>query len=204
MRKLMTSIFALLLASMLLPAQTPDWLHIGVEWGCSERFFNAFHYNYISDEGYRVDEEGAAISTSFNGSVYAVATTPVSERISVGLAGGYTGVGMGERMFPLMARMNYHRFDCYSDGLFHTIDAGIAFREPDNHVHKVAGVIRVGSGYHCILGAECSVDIRLMIRTVFDSPHLDNPETGGYIEERNIRRNNAAYCALELTLGVNF
>ena len=44
----------------------------------------------------------------------------------------------------------------------------------------------------------------LGVKYLWDHPRIPNPDGPGYTPAHNIRRNDAGYCALDLTLAINF
>ena len=69
---------------------------------------------------------------------------------------------------------------------------------------QLAWLGALGGGYRFRLSDDCCLDLLGALKFTYDHPLLPNPEGPGHVSERNIRRNDAVYCALDLTIAVSF
>lgn len=182
----------------------PSWIRFSLEWGYSQMFFRSYHYNYISDDGYRVDGKNSGFELWSNGFASGKISLALSERLSIGLASGYRGSWKDGRMVPLMVGLDYYSRGYWSDGFFGEIGAGVGFQDKKSRGGEDPAILsRLGGGYHYVLGGPFSLDFKVALSSVFESPRIPSP-TGGYIEMLNVRQSRATHCALEFSLSLNF
>lgn len=206
-RKLFIIIF--LLQALIASARTPDGsfisrVRLGVEWGYSQGFLQVWNYNFISQEGSRFYDNSAEPRLQPNGIVIFLAGMDLyQDRIHLGLAAGYAGAGRDNRVFPLLLRFCYFPKSTHADGIFVQLQGG-----PALHLHPVwrqpAWTGSVGGGYRICLSDELNLDLTAGIKYLYDHPLIPNPEGPGNVPERNIRKNDAGYCALDLTIALSF
>ncbi|MDO4212822.1 MAG: hypothetical protein Q4D10_01630 [Bacteroidales bacterium] len=182
----------------------PSWIRFSFEWGYSQMFFRSYHFNYISDDGYRVDGKSSGFELWSNGFASGKLSLALSERLSIGLVSGYRGSWEENRMVPLMVELNYYSRGYWSDCFFGEISAGVGFQEKKSRGGEEPAVLsRLGGGYHYVLGGPFSLDFKVALSSVFESPRIPSP-TEGYIEMHNVRQSRATHCALEFSLSINF
>lgn len=197
------SALALLITGRAEAAEPPEWMQFSVDWGYSQQLYSIKHFNYITDDGYRVDEEEQGFTPYPNGRVGGSVSFLLSDRFTTGLAFGYLGCGSKERMYPILLRAAWYPNTYFLDGFFAHIDAG-TFIPSSNYSKHPSLIGEVGPGYHVVLGGRFSVDFKADFRVSYTRPPIHRADGTGYIEERNIRRNNAVYCALDFSIAVNF
>lgn len=208
-RKQLILIFLLFAVSAKLPAQALkdrrffDRFVVGVEWGYSQCVFQNRDYNYISEEGYRVYEQDARFRLHSNAQMFAMLGYRLSENATLSLLGGYMGAGPDNRLLPALLRVSYFPETDDEDGLFAYAQGGTAW-----HVHATAGrmawLATLGGGYRVRLSYDARLDFLIGVRYLHDHPSIPNPEGPGNVPERNIRKNNAGYCVLDLSIAVSF
>lgn len=206
-RKLFIIIF--LLQALIVSAGTPyssffSRIRLGAEWGYSQCFFRAWNYNFISQEGSRFYENSADLYLQPNGILMLQAGVDLGQdRFNIGLSAGYIGVGKDNRVFPLLLRIAYFPVTTHSEGPFLHVQGG-----PAMHLHPVwrkpAWMGAAGAGYRICLSDELNLDLLAGIKYLYDHPVIPNPEGPGNVPERNIRKNDAGYCALDLTVAISF
>ncbi|MBQ9661319.1 MAG: hypothetical protein IJV37_08720 [Bacteroidales bacterium] len=198
----------MVLNSTCLFAKLPDsWFfrhfRLGAEWGYSQCLYRSWSYNYFSEEGYRVYDDQQGWLLRPNGSVFLQIGYDLSAKVNVALNAGYLGTGENNRLLPVLLRLSYFPKTTTADGLFGWVQGG-----PALHFHTeerpVAWTESLGAGYRIALTEECNLDFLLGVRLTQDHPLIPNPEAPGYVSRHNILKNNAGYCALDLTIAVNF
>lgn len=201
-------IFLLLLASFSAHAAMPDnWFfrhfRIGMEWGYSQCLFLGRNYNIFSEEGYRIHEQHAGMHLAANGSVYAQIGCDILPKLNLALYAGYIGTGKDNRLYPLQLRASFFPKTTAAEGVFAYAQGGPAW-------HTLAGgyslgwLAVLGGGYRLPLSMDCNLDLLVGVKYLRDHPRIPNPDGPGYTPAHNIRRNDADYCALDLTIAVNF
>ena len=180
-----------------------DRFVLGVEWGYTQCFYHNRNYNFISEEGYRIFEKTSAFYAHSNAQILANIGYKVSEQLTLGLYSGYIGVGGQNRLIPACLRASYFPSTDSEDGLFAYVQGGAAW-----HVHATEGrtawLGTLGGGYRIRLSYDAHLDLLVGIKYLHDHPSIPNPESPGNVPERNIRMNNAGYCALDISIAVSF
>ena len=207
-RKLLMLILLIASAPNLLQARLPstwffDRFRLGVEWGYTQCFFLARNYNFFSEEGYRIHEQFSGMHLASNGSIYGQIGYDLHEKVNLALYVGYIGVGEDNRLLPVQLRASFFPKTTGADGLFTFAQGGPAW-------HTIAGgynlgwLAGLGGGYRLTLSEDCNLDLMMGVKYLWDHPRIPNPERAGYVPAHNIRRNDAGYCALDLTIAINF
>jgi len=178
----------------------------GAEWGIGANIFYDKQLNYITEEGYRIDDSVAEGAFIPNGQILGSIGINATGRFSISLMSGYLGVSRNNRMIPILLRAGYHFNGLESDGLFAFIDGGIGIHlrktwEPER---KPAGMTDAGMGYRFILTHRTSLDLLFNVKGTFDTLLVTDPDSGEFIKENNIRKNNAFFLTLNVGLGINF
>lgn len=197
------TIAALLLSVRAGAVDPPKWMQFSVDWGYSQQFYSITHFNYITDEGYRIDEGERGLAFYPNARMGASVSFLISDRFTTGVAVSYLGCGEKERMYPIMLKAAWYPGTYFEDGFFLHADAG-TFIPSSNYSRHASLLGELGPGYHVVLGGRFSVDFKADLRVSYTRPPIPRSDGTGYIEERNIRRNNAVYCALDFSIAVNF
>ena len=112
-------ISALLLCAFSLKAQDmkAPAFKFGVEWGGYTLLWYAYHFNYTTDIGSRVDQQNSKFKPAFNGSVMGYAGINASDWLSVALYGGFAGCDKGLRMIPALVRTTWYPRGACCDGI---------------------------------------------------------------------------------------
>lgn len=180
-----------------------DRFTLGVEWGYTQCIYHSRNYNFISEEGYRIFEQSHDFHAHSNARLLANVGYRVSEQLTLALYSGYIGVGEQNRLIPACLRASYFPSTYNEDGLFAYAQGGVAW-----HVHSTEGQMAwlgtLGAGYRIRLSYDAQLDLLLGIKYLHDHPAIPNPEGPGNVPERNIRMNNAGYCALDISIAVSF
>ena len=204
-------IFTILITALSLPVRGRTLLGvldtgrftIGMEWGYTQTFYFARSYNFISEEGYRVFEDDRGFRFSPNASVLIGFGYHLNDRVCLSLQTGYLGVGENNRLLPALMRLSFYPETNSEDGFFAFAQGGAAWHEHD----VLGGQAWLGSGgggYRICLGAGCTLDLLVGLKYLYDHPAIPNPEGPGNVPGPNIRRNDARYCALDLSIAVSF
>lgn len=180
-------------------------LRFGVEWGYTQSFYKYHHFNIISTDGYRIDEESKGFFLHPNGILLASIGYDFNDRINMSLYSGYAGLMDNCRVFPLSLRLNIfpHR-NMFKDGFFSFAEGGIGFRVPTLEKHSPAAFVCVGEAYRIKLTPYANLDFLLSLRMCMDRPLIESPEGSGYVQKHNIRSNAARYYALSFSIALNF
>ncbi len=180
-----------------------DRFTLGVEWGYTQCFFLVRDYNFLSEEGYRIYERTADFNWRANAQLLASVGYRIGERSTLALYGGYMGVGKDNRLLPAMLRYSYFPSTFDRDGVFAYAQGGLAW-----HIHastgSMAGLAALGAGYRFRLSFDTRLDLLVGVKYLHDHPSIPNPEGPGNVPAHNIRKNNAGYCALDISIAISF
>lgn len=206
-KRILISILVLF-ASLSSEARLPDsWFfqrfNMGVEWGYTQCLLRTWDYNIVSEEGYRIYDRDAEFMFHPNGSLLAHIGYELNDYFILALYGGYVGMGKGNRLLPLQLRLSWFLEELDEDGGFLYMQGGPAF-----HLHlqetRMAWMLSTGIGLRQRLNTDCNLDLCFGLKYLNDHPLLPNPEGPGYVPSHLIRKNDAGYFALEVSLGFNF
>ncbi|MBR5723739.1 MAG: hypothetical protein IKX62_00010 [Bacteroidales bacterium] len=212
MRRKFLPFLLLLAAAWALPARAggplaglldPDRYTFGVEWGYTQTFFLARSYNFFSEEGYRIFEDDKGFLFTPNATLLAHFGFHLNERVTLSLATGYFGVGENNRLLPALVRLNFYPATHSEDGWFAFAQGGPAWHEREVFGAQ-AWLCSGGGGYRLHLAYRCNLDLLIGVKYLHDHPSIPNPEGPGNVPEYNIRRNDAGYCALDVSVAVSF
>lgn len=205
-RKILLALSVTIL-SLTAQARSPLFRY-GLEWGFAPMVYETHHLNYIAGEGYRVDDNDSGASFAANATLLAGFGINLSDHVSMGVYAGYTGLSDENRVLPLSLRATWFPKGVTSDGFLCYADVGTGFHvhisdriEPDRTPAKTAGI---GAGYHFALTRSIGLDLQMGFREAFDHALILDPDGSGYISGRDIRRNNAAYSALNMSIALTF
>jgi len=206
----MRRVLSLMLFSLLLGCGSAwgrgEIVRHSVEWGIDAMFFSGHHYNYICEEGYRIDDKWDSFSFHPNASVQFGFGFNLTGRSELMLFTGYTGIGPSNRVIPLSLRYTFIPKGNYQGGLFYFADLGVGFHpvpssEPPR---RICFLGKLGFGNRIALSRFCSMDFIAGIRTVHDFPRIKDPDSGKYLSKENTRKSILANCALTLSIAFNF
>ena len=175
--------------------------HPGIEWGMSLTPTSFHHYNYLDESiGFRINDEGWDYHTKLNAFILGSAGFDVTRTFSIAFLSGWQGIESGIRIVPLITRLSFYLSGSENDGMFVYTDLGIAL----NRFDKKTNFSQIGGGYRLMLTPGYSLNMRISSRIVYDRPDVWDPTEEDYISERNIKRNDAWYCALNIGFSLEF
>lgn len=196
-------ISALLLCAFSLKAQDTKApaFKFGVEWGENTLLWYAYHFNYTTDIGSRVDQQDSRFKAAFNGSVMGFAGVNASDWLSVAFYGGFVGYDRGLRMIPALVRTTWYPRGACSDGIMAFMDLGTDVK---TIIQENTVIADLGTGYRFSLSRHINLDFLLSLRTVQKRPPIPNPDGEGTIPAENVRNNSAGYYAIGLSIALEF
>lgn len=196
-------ISALLLCAFSLKAQDTKApaFKFGVEWGENTLLWYAYHFNYTTDIGSRVDQQDSRFKAAFNGSVMGFAGVNASDWLSVAFYGGFAGYDKGLRIIPALVRTTWYPRGACSDGIMAFMDLGTDVK---TIIQENTVIADLGTGYRFSLSRHINLDFLLSLRTVQKRPHIPNPDGEGTIPAENVRNNSAGYYAIGFSIALEF
>ena len=186
-------------------AQAPR-VRYGLEWGITPTFIRSQDINYISAEGYRVDEDTSGFDFFANGYILADIGVNINDNAALSLYAGYAGLSDNNRVFPLLLRLSAFPKGMTTDGIFLYAEGGVGFHSatPGAGTLSSAIIADTGWGYHIALSRSIGLDFQMGLRASFDHVHIKDADTGEWVPDADIRRNDARYYALCFSIGLNF
>ena len=196
-------ISALLLCAFSLKAQDTKApaFKFGGEWGENTLLWYAYHFNYTTDIGSRVDQQDSRFKAAFNGSVMGFAGVNASDWLSVAFYGGFAGYDKGLRIIPALVRTTWYPRGACSDGIMAFMDLGTDVK---TIIQENTVIADLGTGYRFSLSRHINLDFLLSLRTVQKRPPIPNPDGEGTIPAENVRNNSAGYYAIGFSIALEF
>lgn len=203
-RKIVLSLALVSLIPIFCGASSPDRevLHFACEWGPAFRALEFHRYNFVTDEGFRVDESGASIGFFVNGYVDFRMGVLLSDYVSMSVGTGIVGYGRKEHVIPIMVRGDYKINGYRKDGPVSFAEAGIGL-SPDNTRPDVL-LAKAGVGYRYTLGDYSGLELTLGVSAAASHPEIWSDSEMRYIPESDVRRNDAMSIALVLGIAIDF
>ena len=167
-------------------ARAIDRIRFSCEWGYVQTIYHDYHFNILSEEGYRINESFYGFSPHPNGLLLLGAGFVVpAEKLMISIHGGYSGIHEGNRVIPALLRVSFFPRTIQDDGMFYYAQAGAGFHLPAGFKTRVSLMSGLGAGYRIALSERFSLDLILTAMAAFS------------------RTSDAHYGALSLTIAVN-
>ncbi len=180
-------------------------LHPRLEWGIGETFYRYHSYNFDSQEGYRIRGEFKGADFFTIAEVYAGVDWVMGKHFSTSATAGLCGLYRHSRCIPVNIRINYYTSSFYNDSAVVFLQAGTGIKTRASVQKNALFLVAAGGGYHFSLTRSgTALDLLLRVQGSSDHPDLVNPESSGTVEKRNIRKNDAYYCALNFSIALSF
>lgn len=186
------------------PSGAIDRFRFSCEWGYVQSLYRDYHYNILSEEGYRINESYRGIDPASNGILLLGGGFVIpGDMMMISLLAGYSGIHADNRIIPALLRFSFFPKTLMEDGFFYYAQGGAGF-----HVNtlesRVSTLSGLGAGYHFPLTRRCSIDLMLTAMAAFCKPPIPNPDGPGFVADENIRTNRAGYGSLSFTVAINF
>lgn len=205
MKKWFVFILSIMLGTASIAGGRPfhDRLHPGLEWGYSITVASYHHFNYLDESiGFRINDEGWEPESVSNAFVLGSVTVDFSDFVSLSLISGYEGLNRRVRAIPVSARLNYALRGFDTDGFSLYAGGGMLFIS--DKTKRRGKQLELGAVYNIVLAPHASVGFKLGARAVTDRPDVWDPISEEFISERNIKRKDASYYALNLGIMLSF
>lgn len=187
------------------PSGAIDRFRFSCEWGYIQSLYRDYHYNILSEEGYRINESYRGIDPWPNGIALIGAGFVIpGDMMMISLHGGYSGIHEDNRIIPALLRVSFFPKTLLDNGFFYYAQAGAGFHLPSTLETRVSVLSGLGAGYHFPLTKRCSIDLILTAMAALSKPPIPNPDGPGFVAEENIRTNKAGYGSLSFSVAINF
>lgn len=173
----------------------------GAEWGYNAAFYTAWHYNFFSTEGYRVDEKDSSLKYRNNAEASLHVGYNLDRHWNVSLYAGYAGVGRYGKAVPLTVRMTRFLGDNpMNDRWFCFAEAGSGICIKKHPQEIFAG--RIGGGRRLSLGRGTKLDFVAAAKIIYTHTPIKYERVR--IPENMTNRNEAYVIAASLGLSLTF
>lgn len=154
------------------------------------------HLNYITDEGYRVNEEDNSPKYNTNAQVLAGAGVNIGRHFNLSLYSGYQGINRKQALIPVLLRPSVLLGQPGDKGRWLVfIDGGPGFRA-SSHADRVAVISHAGFGYRIATTKRTSLDILGSIHSTVWHPWFFDDTV------KEVRRNNEVLSGINLGVAV--
>lgn len=202
-RLLLISVLLLSFAPRMAARRIPDRIVYGFEWGASARLLEHHHYNFICNEGYRIDQRGASFDPCMNGFLLAHLGVDLGRSFNLSAVGGYAGMSEDHSCIPLGLRCMYAPRGIHSDGILFSMDGEVGVPLCSD-IQGFDHIASLSAGYRLALSRFISLDFKGGIRSSYCHKVLTDPDTSETIKGRDVRRNDAFSHALYLSVALEF
>ena len=152
-------------------ARAIDRIRFSCEWGYVQTIYHDYHFNILSEEGYRINESFYGFSPHPNGLLLLGAGFVVpAEKLMISIHGGYSGIHEGNRVIPALLRISFFPRTIQDDGMFYYAQAGAGFHLPAGLKTRVSLMSGLGAGYRIALSERFSLDLILTAMAAFSHP----------------------------------
>jgi len=173
------------------PVRKQKLFTFGIEAEYIANFHVYSHFNYVTEEGFRVNTEDTKFRYNTNAQILAGVGLNLSKHFNLSLYSGYQGITMKQALIPLLLRPRIIFGQPGDNGRWMVFaDCGPGFKA-SSKVNRVALISHLGSGYRFAVTEKTSLDILYSIHSTFWHPW---PFDETIVD---VRRNN------EVLLGVN-
>ena len=176
----------------------------GVETSYVLTFLNYSHFNFISSDGGRRDERSLTDVAMSNGQILVSGGVNISDKLNLSLYTGYGGVYRRERMVPLSMRLSwYSGGDPMKNRWMSFCSVGAGFNNPDM-LSRISAEGKAGGGYRISLNRHVKMDLLLAFQEVYTHIRAYENDTGSYVPEERLRRNDTWIGAFTFGIGLVF
>lgn len=172
----------------------------GIKWSYIGTFFNHFHHNYITSDGYRENEQDSYFSYRNNAQILLNAGCNIGKRFNLSIYAGYGGL-YGTKVFPVSLRGTYYiTKDITHPHWLTYMDLGCGL---ENFKKMPGWTGKAGAGYRIPLSRSVKLDFLLSYQCAYaDIPFSD--ADGEYLPAQNIRRNDNFLSSFLVGIGIMF
>lgn len=177
-------------------------INAGVGWGYCPQVLKTERVSYIPNSiGYRISDGRAGFSYFTNEFIYASVGADITRHFSMLLKGGFMGVDYNYIVTPITAEARYYFKGYDRQGLFLSMEGGIALHDWD--FEDRFGMLSAGMGHREMLFESLSLDFIFRITCANYHPlPLDKYE--GVIPRPQVIYSNTHSLLISLGVGLNF
>ena len=172
----------------------------GAEWSHVSSIHSIWHYNFFSQEGYRVDQKGSEAMYHSNAEAYINAGYNFNSHWNMSVNIGLTGLAGYHKAVPVSLRSTYYfGNDPLKDRWFSFLEAGsgLSLKLP---VQEIFGC-KAGGGYRISLSRHTKIDFIAAVKVNYTHPDIIYDDV--QIVPERINRNGMTIIALTVGMAVN-
>lgn len=177
-----------------IPAKAWKGLRFNMDWGYRAAVYQSYSYNYIAEEGFRVDQHGQEAIMNSNGLLNMFIGSQLGDHAELGIFSGYEGIRQDRRVIPLGLRANWLFRGADADGPMCYIEGGAAFHSDC----KATGTGTVGAGWHLQLDHGAGLEFKIGINLCGDHPPIKG------VSKENFMKSDYTYGGVSMTVGISF
>ena len=175
----------------------------GLDWGYSNIVSQWHHANYISSDGFRVNQINTDFNYAPNGYCRGYAGINFPDKWALAVYGGFNGISKGRTASSFSARLSFAPSGWREDGLKFFAEDGIALTE--TFKDKIDRLWAAGGGYRLQLSEGVGLDLSVSVQVAYDHPlRVYDKYSGELLRNENIRKSEAVYTALNIGLALSF
>ena len=206
MKRVCTVLICLLLSVVLSAADRGGWydhLDYGVEWGYSASFWEAYHYNYTTPSGARIDSRDHHLDYKSNGHLYGFVGARFARHFTADVLVGWAGIYEERRVVPVTLRASCFWSGYDKDGWKTFLEGG--WCGACSFAGKPVYIGKLGTGYRLMLDRNLALDLSLSLQGAYDHP-IDVYDKGREVAvpDATLRRSDSGYLSLNFTVALCF
>lgn len=203
MRKALLSALAALLCSVAFASgPRPEGVRFAAEWGPALKILEIHHYNFLTDEGFRIDDSGALMTPFLNGFAIFRAGMYLGNCFSVSVGTGVVGYSRRQQVIPVLARVDYKIKGYNSDGPVSFAEAGIGFS--DKNFRPAVPLARGGVGYRYTLGDSAGIEVSAGVWATSSHPEIWDSSENRFVPEPSVRKSEVLGLAAFAAIAIDF
>lgn len=201
MKRLAIYIFALLMPITASAEERSKKLTFGTEWGYIHTFYNGYHNNFFSQDGWRVNERDQGLCSYSNAEIYLHIGYNLSDNWNLSAYAGYTNICTINHCIPVSLRATrYFKENEKGDRWLTFIDLGSGITARKHPQEILTG--KVGTGYRISLSEDTKIDIIASFRMNYAHTDIIYENTG--ISFEKVNRNNFYAGAASIGISLTF
>ena len=201
MKRLAIYIFALLMPITASAEERSKKLTFGTEWGYIHTFYNGYHNNFFSQDGWRVNERDQGLCSYSNAEIYLHIGYNLSDNWNLSAYAGYTNICTINHCIPVSLRATrYFKENAKGDRWLTFIDLGSGITARKHPQEILTG--KVGTGYRISLSEDTKIDIIASFRMNYAHTDIIYENTG--ISFEKVNRNNFYAGAASIGISLTF
>ncbi len=177
----------------------------GVEGDYAMTLLGAYHYNYIAEEGDRINLRGVTSSFISNGQILLNAGVNVSPKVNISVECGWCGVYREVRIIPFLLRGTWFSGrDPMRNRWLAYVSVGGGVNDDAEKLDRLSAIAKAGGGYRVSLNRFAKLDFLFSLHGTFAHPRTYRNAQGSVVSGNALRRSDAYVGAVTFGIGLTF